>query len=89
MRTVLSPEITLVSIGIQDSQDEAFAKNLIEDLRVIEETLQANRTDPDLDEECTKARNNTPPWELTDGLLLYDKKLVIPDSYNNLRTRLL
>ena len=58
-------------------------------MRVIEEILQANRTDPDLDEERAKARNNTPPWELTDGLLFHDKKLVIPDGHNNLRTRLL
>jgi hypothetical protein len=89
MRTVLPPEVTLASVGMQDGQDEALAKNPIEDLRVTEETLQANRTDPDLDEERAKARNHTPPWELTDGLLLYDKKLVIPDGHNNLRTRLL
>ena len=88
MRTVLSPEITLVSVGMQDGQDEAFAKNPIEDLRVIEETLQANCTDPDLDKERAKARNNTPSWELTNGLLLYNKKLVILDGHNNLRTRL-
>ena len=89
MRTVLSPEITLVLVGMQDGQDEAFAKNPIEDLRVTEEILQVNRTDPDLDEECAKARNNTPPWELTDRLLLHNKKLVIPDGHNNLRTCLL
>ena len=45
--------------------------------------------DPDLDKEYTKARNNIPLWELINGLLFYNKKLVIPDSYNNLRTRLL
>ena len=39
IRTVLPPEITLVLVGIQDSQDKAFAKNPIEDLRVIEEIL--------------------------------------------------
>jgi hypothetical protein len=39
MRTILSPEVTLVLVGIQDSQDKAFTKNPIEDLRVIEETL--------------------------------------------------
>jgi hypothetical protein len=60
MRTVLPLEVTLALIGTQDGQDEAFTKNLIEDLRVIEETLQANYTDLDLDEERAKARNNIP-----------------------------
>ena len=39
MRTVLPPEVTLASVGTQDGQDEAFAKNPIEDLKVIKETL--------------------------------------------------
>jgi len=39
MRTILPPEIILVLVGIQDSQDKVFAKNSIKDLRVIEEIL--------------------------------------------------
>ena len=39
MRTILPPEIILVLVGTQDGQDKAFAKNPIEDLRVIEEIL--------------------------------------------------
>ena len=39
MRTVLPPEVILVSVGIQDGQDKAFAKNPIEDLKVTEEML--------------------------------------------------
>ena len=89
MRTVLPPEVILVPVETQDNQDETPVGNPVENLRVTEETLQANRTDPDLDEERAKARNNTSPWELTDGLLLHDKKLVIPDGHDNLRTRLL
>jgi hypothetical protein len=61
MRTVLPLEVTLALIETQDGQDEAFAKNPIEDLRVIKETLQVNRIDLDLDKERAKARNNTPP----------------------------
>ncbi len=61
IRTLLPPEITLVLVRTQDSQDEAFARNPIKDLRVIEETLQANRTNLDLNKEYAKARNNTPP----------------------------
>ena len=61
MRTVLLPEKTLVSVRIQDSQDEALVKNPIKELRVIEEILQVNCIDLDLDEECIKARNHTPP----------------------------
>jgi hypothetical protein len=89
MRTVLPPEVILVPVETQDNQDETPVGNPVENLRVTEETLQANRTDPDLDEERAKARNHTPPWELTDGLLFRDKKLVIPDGHDNLRTRLL
>jgi hypothetical protein len=55
MRTVLLPEVTLALIRTQDGQDEALARNLIEDLKVIKETLQANRMDLDLDEERAKA----------------------------------
>jgi hypothetical protein len=89
MRTVLPPEVILVPVETQDNQDETPVGNPVENLRVTEKTLQANRTDPDLDEERAKARNHTPPWELTDGLLFRDKKLVIPDGHDNLRTRLL
>ena len=89
MRNILLSEIILVLVRIQDSQDKTFAKNPIKDLRIIEEILQVNYINPDLDKEYIKARNNTPPWKLTNRLLLYNKKLVIPDGYNNLRTRLL
>jgi hypothetical protein len=39
MRIVFPLEVTLTLIKTQDNQDEAFAKNLIEDLKVIKETL--------------------------------------------------
>jgi hypothetical protein len=55
MRTVFSLKVILVLIKTQDNQDEILVKNLIENLKVIKETLQANRMDLDLDEERVKA----------------------------------
>jgi hypothetical protein len=39
IRTVLPPEMILASVKIQDNQDKALTKSLIENLKVIEETL--------------------------------------------------
>jgi hypothetical protein len=89
MRTVFPPDVILASVEKEDDSDEEFARDPFENFRVTEETLQANRTDPDLDEGRAKARDHVSPWELVDGLLFYNKKLVIPDGHENLRTRLL
>jgi hypothetical protein len=61
MRTVLLLKVILVSVRTQDDQDKALTKNPIENLRVIEETLQANYTNLDLYEERAKALNHVPP----------------------------
>ena len=61
----------------------------IDKLRVAEEVLQANCTDLSLELEQTKAQKKTGLQEILTGLLLYNKKVVILDSYNNLQTYLL
>ncbi len=61
----------------------------IDNLRVTEEVLQANRIDLSLELERTKAQAKTALQEMSTSLLLRDKKLVVLDSNNNLRTRLI
>lgn len=79
-RLVFPPEVILAPVKIDET---------IDNLRVTEEVLQANRMDPSLDKERAKAQANTTLWDLSTGLLLHDKKLVVPDDNNNLRTRLI
>jgi hypothetical protein len=78
-RLVLPPEVILSSVEIETMNS----------LRVTEEVLQANRADPNLESEGTKAKEITAPWRLSDGLLLYNEKLIVPGGYNYLRTRLM
>ncbi len=79
-RLVFPPEVILAPVEIDETLDN---------LRVTEEVLQANRTDPSLDKERAKAQANTTPWDLSTGLLLHGKQLVVPDGHDNLRTRLI
>jgi hypothetical protein len=51
--------------------------------------MQVNRIDPSLEDNREKARYKTNPWEMSGDHLLYSKKLVVPDGYDYLRTRLL
>jgi hypothetical protein len=78
-RLVFSPEVILAPVET----------GTLDNLRVTEEVLQANRTDPDFEPERTKAREGTSPWELSEGLLLRDGRMVVPDGHDNLRTRLI
>jgi hypothetical protein len=61
----------------------------VADLRVTEEVLQANRTNLTLVEEWAKAQEKTVPWEILDGLLLWNGRVVVPVDNNDLRTRLI
>ncbi len=78
-RLVVPPEAILAPV-----ETEA-----IDELRVTEEVLKANRTDPGLETERAKAIKGTAPWELLTGLLLRYKRIVVPDGYNDLQTRVL
>jgi hypothetical protein len=54
---------------------------------LIDELLQANRTDPSLQEYREKAKDATSPWSLENGLLKHRERLVVAEE-QNLRTRL-
>jgi len=79
-RLVFPPEAILAPIENTET---------IDDLRVTDEVLQANRTDPSLALERTRAQEKTAPWEISAGLLFHDKRLVVPDGNSHLRTRLI
>jgi predicted aspartyl protease/transposase InsO family protein len=60
----------------------------IENEAITDRIQSANRTAPSLEEFRKRAREDDPNWELTDGILTFMKKLVVPDE-GDLRARLL
>ena len=62
--------------------------NPLPDLGLIDKILYANRSQQQLENELDHVAQGQVGWEVKDGLLLYDGRLVVPDV-DNLRTKLL
>lgn len=59
-------------------------------IHIVDRILQMNRESPELEEYRTKAKTDQDgPWELRDGLLLWNNRLMVPGNDPTLRTHLL
>jgi hypothetical protein len=88
-RQVIPSDLILASAETKDTAHAPAEVEGMDELLVAVEVLQANRTDPALEDERKKARENADSWEMSNDCVLRDKRLVVPDGHNNLRTRLL
>jgi len=88
-RVVFHPSIILAATNELVATPLSPKPGGIDELIVTNEVMQANLTDPSLEDNREKARQKTNPWEMSGDHLLYGKKLVVPDGHDYLRTRLL
>jgi len=86
---VFHPSIILAAVNESVAIPPPSKPRGIDELIVTNEVIQANLTDPSLEDNREKARQKTNPWEMSGDHLLYGKKLVVPDGHDYLRTRLL
>ena len=79
-RVVFHPSIILAAINESVAIPPPSKPGGIDELIVTNEVMQANLTDPSLEDNREKARQKTNPWEMSGDHLLYGKKLVIRDG---------
>ena len=80
------------SISVLDTTQVAPISPLAEELsslHLMDKLIAANKTHPSLDKERDAARRGDEGWLLKEGLLTFQKRLVIPLEETDLRTKLI
>ncbi|KAI9035392.1 retrovirus polyprotein [Aspergillus affinis] len=58
-------------------------------IKIVDQVLAANRSAPSLEDQRAQAQEPNDNWSLQDGLLLHQRRLVVPEEDLELRTRFL
>ena len=86
LRPLLKKENLSEEVLEQLHSDVRTSLHVLDSVQLIDSLLLANRTDPSLEEFRIASKEKESPYSLENGLVLYEGRLLVPDTPDNLRT---